>query len=521
MNETIRNHIELKKRWLRIRDSSLKDLLEFLFHRKYWIISIFLLVFSISTFVALSKTNQYQSAAQLLIAVGRENINIDPTIERGQLLDVFQEKEKTIRSEIAIMTSQLVAEKVVNKLGADFVTHCDSKMSNLKDNIKNDNVVIGSERGRKSGDFNGAVGTLISGFSVEADRYLINLSYTYREPYCAQYLLNEMILAYNDRHIELNKMFADISYFEESEKEAYSRLAEIDEEIERFRSNNNISSIKEQKFSLIAQIELLQNRIDSTSSNILAKVSKITSIENNLKERSRTIELNKTNGIENSFINDVKPKLLELKLQEANLSTRFTADYRPLIEIRERIKIAEQAILNEPVTRTQVTSGLDDYYTQLEIMKAVEESEFKSFIGEQASLSEMISQRKQELKDLGEKEVTLEKLQREKEIRTLEYQTNIERLQRAKLNESLDMEKISNVKVLQPPKLILNPISPNRKSAILLGLLLGLAGGIGVAFVIEYIDDTMATSEDVEKKLGLRVLTYVTYDEAIESSRYF
>lgn len=519
MNENISNHIELKKKWLRIRDNSLRDLLQFLFHRKYWILSIFFVISISATFVALRTPNQYESDAKLLIAVGRENINLDPTIETGKSLDVFQEKEKTIRSEVAILNSQVVAEKVVNKLGAHFVLNCDTEFSMYRNSDSESQIQRNNGPDRQDGSFDGAVGTLTGGFSVEPDRYLINVKVVYKEPHCAQLFLNELIIAYNERHIELNSMFADFSYFEKQADDAQKALDNVDEKIKQFKAINNISSIAEQKTSLVAQIEVLQNKLDTSSSNILATISKINSIDNKLKQRSRTTELYKTKGAENSFVNDVRPKLLEMMLQEANLSSRFTDDYRPLMNVREQIKIAEMAISNEPATREEVTRGLDEYYTQLEIKKALDESDFKSFIGEQASLTETITQRKQELRDLSQKEVELERLLREKGIKAQEYQTDLERLQRAEINKSLDMEKISNVKVLQPPRLVLSPFSPNRKSAILIGLLLGLAAGLGVAFVVEYIDDTMNTKEDVERKLGLRVLAYVT-EEEFESGHF-
>ncbi|MBI3987305.1 MAG: polysaccharide biosynthesis tyrosine autokinase [Lentisphaerae bacterium] len=48
------------------------------------------------------------------------------------------------------------------------------------------------------------------------------------------------------------------------------------------------------------------------------------------------------------------------------------------------------------------------------------------------------------------------------------------------------------------------PISPYRKKILLFGLLFGLGLAIGVPFVLEYLDDTIAFDEQVERQLGLQ-----------------
>jgi capsular polysaccharide biosynthesis protein len=52
----------------------------------------------------------------------------------------------------------------------------------------------------------------------------------------------------------------------------------------------------------------------------------------------------------------------------------------------------------------------------------------------------------------------------------------------------------------------LNPVSPKKMLNLVLGLFLGLLGGLGLAFFLEFIDDSLGEIDDVEEQLQLPVL---------------
>lgn len=90
----------------------------------------------------------------------------------------------------------------------------------------------------------------------------------------------------------------------------------------------------------------------------------------------------------------------------------------------------------------------------------------------------------------------------------LAYQINDETL---KIVQSLKTElsgqlKGNNVRIIDPAKVPEQPIKPKKLTATLLGLLVGLGFGVALAFVIELLDQSIRTQEDVENKLGLPFL---------------
>ncbi|MFD2611103.1 YveK family protein [Paenibacillus gansuensis] len=71
--------------------------------------------------------------------------------------------------------------------------------------------------------------------------------------------------------------------------------------------------------------------------------------------------------------------------------------------------------------------------------------------------------------------------------------------------------KIDNVTILSLAKADANPapVAPNKVLNILVAFVLSLMVGAGLAFALEFMDDTLKTESDIERYLGLSTLTTV------------
>ncbi|MCM3748275.1 Wzz/FepE/Etk N-terminal domain-containing protein [Paenibacillus pasadenensis] len=78
-------------------------------------------------------------------------------------------------------------------------------------------------------------------------------------------------------------------------------------------------------------------------------------------------------------------------------------------------------------------------------------------------------------------------------------------------NEIPKLLQVDNVSILNQadPKAKAAPVAPNAKLNIAMAFVLSLLAGMGVAFLLEYLDDTIKTEEDVAEALGLPVLTVI------------
>lgn len=69
-----------------------------------------------------------------------------------------------------------------------------------------------------------------------------------------------------------------------------------------------------------------------------------------------------------------------------------------------------------------------------------------------------------------------------------------------------------NVNILSPAVLSANPspVKPNKTMNVAIAMVVGLMIGVGLAFLLEYLDTTMKTEQDVEDILGLPILGLVS-----------
>lgn len=71
-----------------------------------------------------------------------------------------------------------------------------------------------------------------------------------------------------------------------------------------------------------------------------------------------------------------------------------------------------------------------------------------------------------------------------------------------------DIMNVDNVTVLAAAELgdDPTPVKPNKKLNVAIAIVLGGMIGVGIAFLLEYLDNTIRTAEDIDKHLGLPVL---------------
>ena len=72
--------------------------------------------------------------------------------------------------------------------------------------------------------------------------------------------------------------------------------------------------------------------------------------------------------------------------------------------------------------------------------------------------------------------------------------------------KAVELVKAENVEVIDPAEKSETPTEVSYKKTFLIAILSGMLLAIGIIFIIEELDDTIKTSEDVEKHLNLKTL---------------
>jgi capsular polysaccharide biosynthesis protein len=74
------------------------------------------------------------------------------------------------------------------------------------------------------------------------------------------------------------------------------------------------------------------------------------------------------------------------------------------------------------------------------------------------------------------------------------------------VSKVIELMKVDNVSIVDTAKIPENPVKPNPVTNIAAAFFIGLLAAAGIIFLLEYLDDTLKTPEDIEKYLQLSVL---------------
>jgi len=176
---------------------------------------------------------------------------------------------------------------------------------------------------------------------------------------------------------------------------------------------------------------------------------------------------------------------------------------------------------------TQYTDGLNQYgpnyprvqrlQAQIKEIDALAESEKKNVINQMDSdyraarqretlLTEALDRQKAETNQMSERLVEYNILKREAEANKTLYDGLLTKLKEAGISVGL---RSSNIRIVDPAMIPATPSRPAKTRNISLAFLVGLVGGIGLALLREYMDNTVKTPDDVESIARLPSLAVV------------
>jgi uncharacterized protein involved in exopolysaccharide biosynthesis len=476
---------------------SRREFLRVVFRHRQKVLGFFFATVLVTLAAMLVISPVYESEAKLLIKVGRETVAMDPSV-LGPTMNVLQERRNEINSEIGILTSPYLIEKVIADVGVgEFVD---------VDNFADGGLARAGEV---------AVGKFLRAFSASssADDDIIHLAFRAGSPALAQQALERLIEQYIDRRIEIHSTQASPAFFRGHSVELLGKLTVAEEELEAFRASQQISSIDVQKEALISQISGIDTAINDVNGKVDASNARIVALQGSLDSRPEVRELNRTTGITNHAADQIKSKLIDLRMREADLSARYPDNERALVDVRQQIRVAERELAKERETHTEVTTGIDNTAEALRLDLMTERSQLYAAMARMQTLKSEREARQAQLDRLAGDEIKLARLEREVDIADQEYREYMSRHQRADISAAMDSSRVSNVSIVQPASFTSKPVAPRRKLNLLLSMLAGIFGGLGIAFLTEFLDSSIKSRNDVTRRLGLPVLVTLTDEE--------
>lgn len=181
-----------------------------------------------------------------------------------------------------------------------------------------------------------------------------------------------------------------------------------------------------------------------------------------------------------------------------------------MLALDEELAAARERYLEKHPTRVELESKLVEVRDALavEVQKVLLAASYEASeaIETEKNLRALIVGTERESLALNEHEPDYAKLKREQEQNERLFSLVLQRLKDAELTGMLRTNSIQVLDAALVPKA---PVKPNRRAILFVSGLLGLLAGLGLAFLFEFLDNTVKTHEDVEQVLGLPFLGIV------------
>jgi capsular exopolysaccharide synthesis family protein len=131
------------------------------------------------------------------------------------------------------------------------------------------------------------------------------------------------------------------------------------------------------------------------------------------------------------------------------------------------------------------------------------ENEYKSTMQKVKTMRVRVEMQKQLVMELNERATKYKIMAREVDTNKGIYQSL---LQRTKEIESIIGVSSSNIHIIDKAMLPIAPFKPNVKLNLLLAIVVGLTGGIGLAFFLEYFADTITNPDEISDRFHIPIL---------------
>jgi uncharacterized protein involved in exopolysaccharide biosynthesis len=210
-----------------------------------------------------------------------------------------------------------------------------------------------------------------------------------------------------------------------------------------------------------------------------------------------------------SALERAKSRLLELRREERKLLKKFKNGHPKLIQLRDDIQTTTVTLNQGPTRQGRGESDQRGPLAEVESNILRDEAEWQGLAAQSVALQAQARDVEEKLLALTRQEKALHTLQRQLETHEQNYRTAAAKLEEVRLAEEMDRRKSANISVIEPAVPPIQTVGADREMTIVAGLLFGMLVGLGMAFCAERMNQKLSTPADVERRLGLPVLTAV------------
>jgi len=206
----------------------------------------------------------------------------------------------------------------------------------------------------------------------------------------------------------------------------------------------------------------------------------------------------------NPIVQMLRTRLTELQIELAQLNRQFSDSAPEVIQAKAKIEEIENQL------RTQVetivsgkTESVNPVYTGLWSRLVNYETDLNALRSKEDALKKLVEDYQKEVDKLPQQELEVARLERKSRVNEDLYILLLRKKSELRIQSA---SEIGSLEVVDPAIIPDKPIKPRKKLNAIVGLIIGMFCGTGIAFFVEYLDKTIKTEEEANNLLKLPVL---------------
>ena len=329
----------------------------------------------------------------------------------------------------------------------------------------------------------GLISAFLSRVKVSPNRTsrLVHVTFESYDPELAARAVNTLadkfISWLMDRRLDATK--AAREFLRRQLDEAKANLERAEEELNKFSKIAGIVSLDSKLNIEYKELAEMNNALAGAEAERVAKEALFSQVKEGDYNSLPQV-------LDSEIIQNLKEEQAKLQSEYNNMALILKPKYPRMKRLAAQIAEIDARILKE--TNRVADSIKKDYEAALK---------------KEELLRKQSQQKKNAVGDLNERATQYNILKREVDTNKSIYQSLLQRLKETEVTSGI---KASNVQVVDYASTPLSPYKPNVRFNLLIAIAMGLMGGVFLAFLLEYFDNTIKTPDEIRDRLFLPVL---------------
>lgn len=447
-----------------------------LYRHRTKVILLFLLFFAVFSAIVLSAKPLYRYEAKLFLRLGRESVLLDPTVTalQTQTLSMPTTRENELNSTVDLLTSRMLVERLVDELNPESILEkapesqedvAQASQSSGSNWLKSQLAFLSRPSREKAIEF------VESRLNVSAvkNSNVIGISFEHPSAETTRLVVQKLIELYMKEHLRINRAPGAYEFLLKQTAAVQEQLAKTEAEWRDLKNDSGVANVTEAKRLMIESLDELEDDLRIAQVELSASKGRLTLLQEKLQRIPEMRETSRADGQLAAGADSIRGLLYALELKEKELSAKYTDQHHLVKEVRKQVDDSRDLLAREVENRRESTTSTNKVFEETELLLVKEESEMKSYQAKIAALTEQIETTKCDLQKLNDLELRFVQLERDTRLQDSNYKRYSESLEQARIDQELDLQRISNINVVQPDRAPDRPVDSK--------LLIKLVGG--------------------------------------------